>query len=60
MGYQKPNNELKFQIYPYVNIKSQKNLRDFDDYAMDVDTRKDIDDEMGYDNDIDQIRRTLE
>ena len=52
-GYQKPNNEMKSQIYPYVNIKSQKNLRDFDDYAMDVDTRKDIDDEMGYDNDID-------
>ena len=28
-------------------------VRDFDDYAMDVDTRKDIDDEMGYDNDND-------
>ena len=53
MGYQKPNNELKSQIYPYVNIKSQKNLRDFDDYTMDVDTRKDIDDEMRYDNDSD-------
>ena len=38
MGYQKPNNELKSQFYPYVNIKSQKNLRDFDDYIMDVDT----------------------
>ena len=25
-SYQKPNNELKSQIYPYVNIKSQKNL----------------------------------
>ncbi|KAM4087712.1 hypothetical protein ACB094_07G016200 [Castanea mollissima] len=25
-------------------------VRDFDDYAMDVDTRNDIDDEMGYDN----------
>ena len=37
-SYQKPNNELKSQIYPYVNIKSQKNLRDFDDYIMDVDT----------------------
>ena len=28
-------------------------VRDFDDYAMDVDTRKDIDDEMRYDNDSD-------
>ncbi|KAL4598585.1 hypothetical protein ACB092_11G069200 [Castanea dentata] len=28
-------------------------FRDFDDYAMDFDTRKDIDDEMGYDNDSD-------
>ena len=28
-------------------------VRDFDDYAMDVDTRKDIDDEIGYDNDSD-------
>ena len=53
MGYQKPNNELKSQIYLYVNIKSQKNLRDFDDYAMDVDTRNDIDDEMRHDNDSD-------
>ena len=26
-------------------------VRDFDNYAMDVDTRKDIDDEIGYDND---------
>ena len=24
MGYQKPNNELKSQIYSYVNIKSKK------------------------------------
>ena len=28
-------------------------VRDFDDYAMDVDTRKDIEDEIGYDNDSD-------
>ncbi|XP_065624479.1 uncharacterized protein LOC136065340 [Quercus suber] len=28
-------------------------VRDFNDYAMDVDTMKDIDDEMGYDNDSD-------
>ena len=28
-------------------------VRDFNDYAMDVDTRKDIDDKMGYDNDSD-------
>ena len=28
-------------------------VRDFDDYAMDVDTRNDIDDEMGYNNDSD-------
>ena len=28
-------------------------VRDFDDYAMDVDTGKDIDDEMGDDNDCD-------
>ena len=53
MGFQKPSNELKSQIYSYVNLKSQKYLRDFDDYAMDVDTRKDIDNEMGYDNDSD-------
>ena len=30
-----------------------KRVRDFDDYVMDVDTRKDINDEMGYDNDSD-------
>ena len=30
-----------------------KYLDDYDDYAMDVDTRKDIDDEMRYDNDSD-------
>ena len=30
-----------------------KRVRDFDDYAMNVDTRKDIDDEIGYDNDSD-------
>ena len=28
-------------------------VRDFNDYAMDVDTRKDIEDEIGYDNDSD-------
>ena len=28
-------------------------VRDFNDYAMDVDTRKDIDVKMGYDNDSD-------
>ena len=28
-------------------------VRDFDDYAMDVDIGKDIDDEMRYDNDSD-------
>ena len=28
-------------------------VRDFNDYTMDVDTRKDIDDEMRYDNNSD-------
>ena len=28
-------------------------VRDFDDYAMNVDTGNDIDDEMGYNNDSD-------
>ena len=48
---------MKSQIYPYVNIKSQKNLRDFDDYAMDVNTRNDIDDELGYDNDMIRLEK---
>ena len=57
MGYQKPNNELKSQIYQHKISKKPIVLK-FN--VLDVDTRKDIDDEMGYNNDDDQIRRTLE
>ena len=50
MGYQKPNNELKSQIYQHKISKKPIVLK-FN--VLDVDTRKDIDDEMGYNNDDD-------
>ena len=53
MGYQKPNNEFEVPNLPLCQHKISKKPIVLKFNVLDVDTRKDIDDEMGYDNDSD-------